>query len=94
LIEPRYAILCLCSPRCQDYFHKSAKPAIAQASINQTDVAQCLIGRPQNLAEQQQIADIAAVMQHREKCETASLEKLKLQKRGLMHDLLTGRVPV
>jgi len=46
------------------------------------------------LPEQQQIADILNVHQKHIRTEEAYRDKLKLQKQGLMHDLLTGKVRV
>jgi type I restriction enzyme S subunit len=44
--------------------------------------------------EQGRISDATRSINERISTEEASLRKLKLQKRGLTHDLLTGRVPV
>jgi type I restriction enzyme S subunit len=46
------------------------------------------------LSEQQQIADVLNVHQERIRKEEVYRDKLKLQKQGLMHDLLTGKVRV
>jgi type I restriction enzyme S subunit len=94
LILPQYAILALCSPRAMQHFHTRAKNAVAQTSINQEDVQSCRISYPTDLSEQRRIIDAVNRFNARIKTEEACRDKLKLQKRGLMHDLLTGRVRV
>ena len=44
--------------------------------------------------EQERIADTHGAMNARIRPEEKYLAKLKLQKKGLMHDLLTGRIRV
>lgn len=48
----------------------------------------------QALEEQEQIAQVLDSQATRIRIEEQYLEKLKLQKKGLMHDLLTGKVRV
>ena len=48
----------------------------------------------QALEEQEQIAQVLDSQATRIRTEEQYLEKLKLQKKGLMHDLLTGKVRV
>ena len=56
-------------------------------------IAQFYIGFPQP-SEQDAVTAAFDELCHRETVEQALLDKLRLQKSGLMDDLLTGRVPV
>jgi len=58
------------------------------------DFARIVVRVPKSLAEQHTIVDRLDAHDERIRTEEASLAKLKLQKRGLMNDLLTGRVRV
>ncbi len=51
------------------------------------------IAKP-HIVEQQRIADILDAQDERIRAEEAYRDKLKLQKKGLIEDLLTGRVRV
>jgi type I restriction enzyme S subunit len=57
------------------------------------DLYQIQIGIPSE-AEQQRIIDRLDIFEKRISAEIAQRDKLKIQKLGLMQDLLTGRVPV
>ncbi|MBN3927291.1 MAG: restriction endonuclease subunit S [Nostoc sp. NMS4] len=89
---PSYAILLL-TCFMQRQLQSQAKSAIAQASINQYDVRSCHIALPL-IVEQSQIAEIVNQQNIRIRTEEAYFNKLKLQKQGLMQDLLTGKVRV
>lgn len=94
IIIPAYAIQILCSSACGAYFQARAKPAIAQVSINQDDVKEAPFAVPTSLAEQAAIvARIQAIVDNIDS-EQMELSKLQVLKRGLMDDLLTGRVRV
>ena len=58
------------------------------------DFAKIVVRIPKSLSEQQAIVDVVESLNARIRAEEAYGDKLKLQKRGLMHDLLTGRVRV
>lgn len=66
---------------------------VAVQGINLGDL-RCLPVPVPPLPEQKQIADRLDAFDLRIRSEESYLDKLKLQKRGLMHDLLTGQVPV
>lgn len=91
-LMPEYAIRLL-TLSIQRQLRSNAKSAIAQASINQQDVKSCLVAIP-SLNEQIQIVERLIAHDARIATEEAYLSKLKEQKKGLMHDLLTGQVRV
>nr|WP_321507680.1 restriction endonuclease subunit S [uncultured Celeribacter sp.] len=66
---------------------------VAVQGINLRDVRRIPIAKPTN-GEDKIIADRIAGLDRKLSFEVAELEKLRLQKSGLMDDLLTGRVPV
>jgi type I restriction enzyme S subunit len=92
LILPAYAIRLICF-FMQRQLRSQAKSAIAQASINQYDVRSCIVAIP-SVEEQAQIVERIDTLDSRIRTEEAYRDKLKLQKQGLMHDLLTGKVRV
>ena len=61
--------------------------------LDMGDVRRQRISVP-GLAEQDAIIEVLDAHDARIRAEEAYLDKLKLQKKGLMHDLLTGRVRV
>jgi len=76
----------------QSYF-KSQGQTGTQANLNTSIVKDCIIGLPM-LNEQKKIADTLDTQDARIRTEEQYRDKLKLQKKGLMHDLLTGKVRV
>jgi len=66
---------------------------ITRDKITLHDFRRLLIALP-SLKEQKQITNILDTYNSRICCEEAYREKLKFQKQGLMHDLLTGKVRV
>jgi type I restriction enzyme, S subunit len=91
LVRAPYVALWLGTAKAMSHFRSSAKSAIAQASINQRDVASCPVALPC-------LPDQDAVIAHFEQIRTAinlrkkELSKLRELKQGLTTDLLTGRV--
>lgn len=71
----------------------SIAPQSAQKNINLQDLRPLLLPYPSK-DEQDAIADRIEAIQNKIDAETRDRGKLKLKKLGLMHDLLTGRVPV
>lgn len=57
VLLPKYIFILLNSSRARDYFRKIAKPAVAQASINQEDIKSLTVFLP-SLAQQNSISDI------------------------------------
>ncbi|MCY2994393.1 MAG: restriction endonuclease subunit S [Planctomycetota bacterium] len=90
---PEFAIRLLCSPSVQLQFHSRAKSAVAQASINQVDVRDCVISVPA-IEEQWQIVGRCQSVDRRIHSEQKYLTKLRTTKTALMQDLLTGEVRV
>jgi type I restriction enzyme S subunit len=66
---------------------------LAQQHFNVTEMKNLLIPNPRP-AEQKSIVEAFEVFSARIRAEQECLDKLKLQKKGLMHDLLTGKVRV
>lgn len=64
----------------------------AQKNINLQDLRPLLIPYPES-GEQDRIADLFTAIQSKLDSEVSTREKLRAIKRGLMHDLLTGKVP-
>lgn len=65
----------------------------AQPNINAEEYGSLAVPCP-SLAAQRRVASALGASDERLRCEEAYLAKLKLQKQGLMQDLLTGRVRV
>jgi len=93
IVLPVYAIRLLTHDKVLRQLRGRAKSAIAQVSINQDDVRSCMIGIP-SVTEQRRLAKIVDGFDARVLSEEVYLGKLELLKRGLMQDLLTGRVRV
>jgi type I restriction enzyme, S subunit len=68
-------------------------PQSAQKNINLQDIRPLLIPQP-DLLEQDRIAKRISAIEGRIDVETKRRNKLSFKKRGLMEDLLTGKVPV
>ena len=92
-VNPEFAIRWVTAPWSRRWFHKRAKSAIAQASVNQTDVRELAIAVPL-LDEQQRIVECSTKADERIEQEQRQLDKLRILKSGLMQDLLTGKVRV
>ena len=75
------------------FFILSSKQSTNLASINSTQLKSFPIPCP-TILEQQRILKVFNAHGSRIRTEEAYLNKLKLQKQGLMHDLLTGKVRV
>ncbi len=76
----------------QSYFRSQGQTG-TQANLNTNIVKDCFIGLP-ILTEQKNIAKCLDSHDARIRTEEQYSDKLKLQKKGLMHDLLTGKVRV
>ncbi|WP_443114740.1 restriction endonuclease subunit S [Herbaspirillum seropedicae] len=75
------------------YFLMSSKQSTNLASINSTQLNAYLIALP-SLEEQREIIERISAANRRLNQLTAETSKLRSKKLGLMHDLLTGKVPV
>ncbi len=92
-LVPRFAIRWLTSYLARRWFHRRAKSAIAQASVNQGDVTGLRVVLPEPDEQERVVAAVESVEQ-RVDSESEQLAKLRTLKHGLMDDLLTGRVRV
>jgi type I restriction enzyme S subunit len=86
----RYVELCI--RRAKRILNAHA-PQSAQKNINLEDLRPLLIPTPTS-EEQNQIGDMYDAYSNHVQSEEQYRDKLKLQKKGLMHDLLTGEVRV
>ncbi len=66
---------------------------VTRPKVTLVDFRRIRIAKPE-LHEQKVISEILRIAQNKLDAECARLDKLKYQKLGLMHDLLTGKVPV
>jgi type I restriction enzyme, S subunit len=71
-----------------------ATPGVHQVNINPTNLRRTLMALPASLREQEAIVSKLASADHRLKMEMLERDKLVSLKKGLMEDLLTGRVRV
>ena len=77
----------------KSFFEKNAKPAINQASLGKNDIIGLPVCLP-SLPEQHRISAVLTESDERIQKEESYREKLVEMKKGLMDDLLTGRVRV
>lgn len=92
-LDPRYLTAYSSSGFGKAFFVRASKQTTNLASINSTQLKAFPLRLPK-LAEQDAIVDGLAAIDLRVRAEGATLEKARLQKSGLMDDLLTGRVRV
>jgi type I restriction enzyme, S subunit len=92
-LHPAFAVRWVTGSWPRRWFYRRAKSAIAQASVNQSDLTALRLPVP-GLDEQGQAVELARGAERRISAETAQLDKLRALKQGLMDDLLTGRVRV
>lgn len=71
-----------------------ATPGVHQVNVNPTNLRRVVVAVPESLNEQDRICGVLAQQDARIARETRALSKLRLQKTGLVDDLLTGRVLV
>lgn len=91
-VLPEYLVNWLNSAQCRVYADNVAL-GNAQKTVTLGELSNFPITLP-NSEEQKRIVDIVEVNKQRIRKEETYLGKLKEQKKGLMHDLLTGRVRV
>ena len=93
-IDPEFLVYALSSSGTQNYLsRRKTGLAESQTNISQDIVRTLLIPLPP-LEEQEQITSVLEKYNTCIRTEEAYRDKLKLQKKGLMHDLLTGKVRV
>jgi len=91
-VEPAYLAMWLNSPQGRKYADKVAL-GNAQKTVTLGALASFPVLLPE-IDEQRRITEILDTHETRIRTEEAYREKLKLQKQGLMHDLLTGKVRI
>lgn len=92
-LDPRYSLLWLNSSRVQRYWDSMCSTSSGLNTINRRLLGKMPVLIPSQ-EEQRLIADIVFSCREEETTNAIYLAKLRQQKQGLMHDLLTGRVPV
>ncbi|MEG3845056.1 restriction endonuclease subunit S, partial [Microcoleus sp. herbarium14] len=93
-LRPDFLAYALSASGTQGYLSRlKTGLAESQTNISQEIVRTLIIALPL-LEEQERIITLFDAHNTRIRTEEASLNKLKLQKKGLMHDLLTGKVRV
>ena len=88
-----FGFLWLSSDKAKKHLRSRAKRAVAQASVNQTDVLTIPTPRPPR-AEQQRIVEISRTLEGRLEAEERALTELSDLKSALMSVLLTGELRV
>jgi type I restriction enzyme, S subunit len=92
-LEARFLLMLMTSDRGRTQVMDRAKRAVAQASISQQDVRSFIFAFPP-VSEQKAIVRIMRTIEAQEHENELTLGQLEFLKRGLMQDLLTGRVRV
>jgi type I restriction enzyme S subunit len=91
LVIPEFVAYVMRTPRSRDYLRKVAKPAVAQASINQDDIKSLKIPYfPKR--EQKQIVEVFSTWDRAIEKTEALIKAKERRKAGLMQRLLTGKV--
>ena len=91
-ITPEYLARWLNIRAIQQRIRRVATPAIAQVNINPTALRKNQIELPADLSEQRKITSILDSLDEKGDRLQVSSEKLKLLRKGLLEDLLTGRI--
>lgn len=90
-IIPNYLFEVLNWERSRDHFREHSKKAVNQVSLNKENIGSLAVPLP-SLPEQQRIAEILSSVDDQITTNRATVEQLQRLKRGLMLDLLTGKV--
>ena len=90
---PEFLALVSASTYRKKFFIMSSKQSTNLASINSTQLKSFPLPCP-TISEQERIIGVMDTHDNRIRTEETYLNKLKLQKKGLMHDLLTGKIRV
>lgn len=93
-ILPEYLNAWLNLPSTQLLLKRFATPSVQQANINPTNLRKICICLPKDIQEQKAIVKDIRLHNLSIEVAKANREKLVQIKKGLMHDLLTGRVRV
>jgi type I restriction enzyme, S subunit len=92
-LNPLFGLAYLNGPWTRAYWRRMCSTSSGLNTINRTKLARLEVSVPQQ-AEQEMITRRLAEAEVRVTIEESLLAKLKLLKKGLMEDLLTGRVRV
>ena len=92
-VDNTFVYFLFSSDRFQKKIQTIAKPAVNQASFTKADLITIDIPFPQ-LPEQQKIAQVLSLADQEIEQLNKQLKALKEQKRGLMQQLLTGKIRV
>lgn len=93
-LTPEYLVYLLEWDNHQRQMRKFATPGVQQVNINPTSLRRCRVRIPQSLALQRDaVAVLDAAREYIAELRQ-EVSKLRLQKKGLMHDLLTGATRV
>lgn len=93
-VDANFFTYWLNQPSSQIALRAFATPAVQQVNINPTNLQRVLMGYPDEIKEQKEVAEKLSIVDQRAAAEHVALSKLRVQKAGLMHDLLTGKVEV
>ena len=91
---PEYLVFWLNLPETQIAIRQFATTGVHQVNINPTNLQRAVIALPARVSEQSLICRIVQQQDSEIEEESRYLGKLRLQKAGLMQDILTGKVRV
>jgi type I restriction enzyme S subunit len=94
LLLPTYFTYWINQISSQNKLRCFATPAVQQVNINPTNLQKIVISVPNNILEQEKIVGCLERYDSLLNHERQMLMKFRMQKKGLMHDLLTGKVRV
>jgi type I restriction enzyme, S subunit len=94
MILPEFFSHWMSQSSSQNALRRYATLAVQQVNINPTNLQKICISRPQSIEEQRQISGRIDMVDLKLNAEKIVLDKLRSEKSGLMHDLLTGKVQV
>lgn len=93
-LMPEYLVYLLEWDVHQLQMRKFATPGVQQVNINPTSLRRCRVCLPKSLAVQRDVVDALDSAREHVSGLRAEAAKLRLQKQGLMRDLLTGKVRI
>ena len=94
LVLPDFFSYWMSQVSSQNALRRYATPAVQQVNINPTNLQRVYIACPKNIKEQRLISEKIDILDIKLSTEKITLDKLRDEKSGLMHDLLTGKVQV
>ncbi|MDB6170827.1 MAG: restriction endonuclease subunit [Chthoniobacteraceae bacterium] len=94
MMRPLFLVYWLNLPITQLIIRQFATPGVHQVNINPTNLRRINCAAPIDLSEQDRITSRIEALDVTRRSHDEHLAKLRQQKQGLMHDLLTGRVRV